>query len=628
MRGSIPFYVKLVVLSLAGVTKCLAPVAASWSPNRYGPDGPWNAVTVSVGSNKQQIDLLPGGTYQSDLLSVSVCLNASVGPSCAAKNAGLFDPSLSWTGFNYSNSDLLFQPQPDFTGLLPMGGAAYQALELVQIGHYGSQSVMNTSIEIVDNAYNTLPNGTQYPVTIGSLSLGYSELNQSFVESSPRINATFPTSFFWENQITDSASFGIHVGFANAEFSGSLIFGGYDQSRVVGAVSAQPYGSPNSNTTTFGIDLLDISVHTAEGASPFPYSDKNGILRGSDQPKNSLAVQMDHRTPYMYLPRQLCDAITQDLPTAFDPDLGLYLWNASDPQYQKIIRSASYLSFTFRASNSNGNPNITINAPWQLFNLTLTAPLSLTPIPYFPCSPYVPSPQTPCTLGRAFLQSAFLGANWRPLTSDGSWFLAQGPGPNTASTPDVQVIQQNDMTIPGTNTDWKSTWDGYWAPLENSTSPPNSASISKNTTTTITGNNSASSTRNGSNSSLSAGAKTGIGVGTSAAALAVVALVALLLWRRRLRSKKVCAPATPVGDTYNDEKRRGSKVPVDGEQRLTRAQELDGFTTQAEMEGSAPYHELPTNGTPRRCRSSGSLTGRGSCAVPYVGQTGLRRPRI
>lgn len=37
------------------------------------------------------------------------------------------------------------------------------------------------------------------------------------------------------------------------------------------------------------------------------------------------------------------------------------------------------------------------------------------------------------TLGRAFLQAAFIGVNWQPQSPPGNWFLAQAPGPNTAS---------------------------------------------------------------------------------------------------------------------------------------------------------------------------------------------------
>jgi hypothetical protein len=38
------------------------PQTVEWSSKSYGPDGPWLAVTVSIGSPPQTVDLLLGGS--------------------------------------------------------------------------------------------------------------------------------------------------------------------------------------------------------------------------------------------------------------------------------------------------------------------------------------------------------------------------------------------------------------------------------------------------------------------------------------------------------------------------------------------------------------------------------------
>jgi hypothetical protein len=124
-----------------------------------------------------------------------------------------------------------------------------------------------------------------------------------------------------------------------------------------------------------------------------------------------------------------------------------------------IVSSPSYLSFTFRL-NSAVSQNITIRVPFSLLNLTLTSPIISTPTLYFPCFPGQ-APGGIFSLGRSFLQAAFIGVNWR--TGNGVWFLAQAPGPNTPTTIAPTPIQPTDNSIISSTTVWADTWSGFWA---------------------------------------------------------------------------------------------------------------------------------------------------------------------
>jgi hypothetical protein len=236
-------------------------------------------------------------------------------------------------------------------------------------------------------------------------------------------NASLISGYLYETGQIASNSYGLHIGSAALGIPGSAFVGGYDQSRVLGEVTAQSYA-----LYSLPIDLLDIGIGVAEGASPFTYPSKSGLLaQGNSSIGVALPVLIEATIPYLYLPGSTCDAIASQLPVTFQADYGLYFWNTSDPQYMRIVTSPSYLSFTFRMNRSDSQ-NMTINVPFKLLNLTLEEPLAHTPIQYFPCRPMTNGASY--TLGRAFLQAAFVGVNWQS-DLNGLWFLAQAPGPNT-----------------------------------------------------------------------------------------------------------------------------------------------------------------------------------------------------
>ncbi|KAJ9165096.1 Acid protease [Coniochaeta hoffmannii] len=318
-------------------------------------------------------------------------------------------------------------------------------------------SLPNLTTLLVTRAYRTLPDGTAYSVAVGNIALGAQASNMSFALSGGgSVNGSLLTGYLADHNVVPSSSFGLHIGSASQRIPGSLWIGGYDQFRIIGPVSSQKY-SQNG----FPIDLLDISIGVAVGESPFNVSFVTGLLaKGNATLVPSLSVEVDSKEPYLYLPERTCQAIAAWLPVAYYPGLGLYLWNTQDPLYQRIVASPAYLGFTFRLNNA-AVQNMTIKVPFKLLNLSLTEPLAHTPIPYFPCSlPTLPEYR----LGRSFLQAAFMGVNWM-ADNHGVWFLAQAPGPNIGSQPQVLSIGAVDDTLQGSQQKWEDTWQGIWAPI-------------------------------------------------------------------------------------------------------------------------------------------------------------------
>ncbi|OBT77689.1 hypothetical protein VF21_03724 [Pseudogymnoascus sp. 05NY08] len=441
-----------------------------WSSNTYGPNGPWHAVNIRIGTPSQSIDLLPGGSWMSNVLASSVC---ATGSSCIAQSAGVYNGSSSSTNVEIGQTGSIVNSSFSHTvGAQPtIFGSAHWMFDTVAVtvregasGNSFIAPIQNFDMLVVSNGHETLPDGSTYPLTIGKLALGAPNFNQTWdhFPPNPRWNGTFITSSMFGEGRTPSNSYGMHIGSPAFGIPGSLTIGGYDQSRVLGLVSSQPYAIDH-----LPIDLLDIGIGVEVGASPFNFSSQAGLLAsGNSSIISSMRVAVDATVPYLYLPQSTCDSITKNLPVTFQPKYGLYFWNTADPKYKMIVSSPSYLSFTFRL-NSAVSQNITIKVPFSLLNLTLTSPIISTPTLYFPCFPG----QVPggiFSLGRSFLQAAFVGVNWQ--SGNGVWFLAQAPGPNTPTTIAPTPIQPTDNSIISSTTVWADTWSEFWTILDNPTS--------------------------------------------------------------------------------------------------------------------------------------------------------------
>ena len=510
----------------------------TWSDKKFGPDGPWQAVTVSMGSNYSElvvpssvVALYPGGSWESKILLPSICDNKSLSSVCYGDKAGLFDSDISVT---LDNNSIELPPYGTW-GYEDWGYA--DAVSVYVKARRGTDWITIDGIHVPDvdlitisAGWQTYPGGQAYPLQVGTLSLGSPDINQTF-GASIKINTTFITSYLYEQEGSTnipSYSYGMHIGSASLGIPGSLLLGGYDQNRVIGDVSAQSFSSGS-----FPIEMYDMSIGVAEGGSPWNYSNKTGLLaQGNSSLDSGLKIIVDPVNPYLYLPQSSCDAIAAELPVTYQPAYGLYFWNTSDSQYDKIATSPSYLAFIF-SKNSLNNEDITIKVPFALLNLTLEAPLVKTPTQYFPC---MATNSTPA-LGRAFLQAAFVGVNWL----GGKWFLAQAPGPDGSFIVNAVTIGDNESIISGSSNNWEDTWKNTWNLI-----PTNSNSKSTNTDTEISSSNTDSK-------GLSTIVKIGIIVGSTVGGMLIIALFCGLCIRYRRQQEK----------SLNWDQNRATKGPLD-----------------------------------------------------------------
>ena len=480
-------------------------------PTTFGPDGPWQAVVVKVGNygpannnslGYDEFESLPVPLYPCGAGITQLLTSATGGEyDIMGDNAS---KSVVRAGNSVGNPDDWFA-----SVLLNSTSSGTEVLDFLALPTTLGQGDANTNATIFAATQQwdiSLPNGKSYPNQVGTLGLG----RLLDLETDGNVFGTNPSLL---DQIREgagiaSSSFGLHLGSAVLNSTPSLTLGGYDQARALGPVGGFWYqqGIP------FAL-LEDINLGVVTGGSPFNSNNTKNLYLGSGNsdtaevirrslgaPEGSTVIIPNPAFPYISLPPGNCEAVAKFLPVTWQPDIGFFTWNVADPQYHTIVSSPAYMEFILADKQAF---NLSVKVPFRLLNLTLDSPIVDTPTPYFPCQPY-DSSYGFWSLGRAFLQSAFLGVNY---DQNITW-LAQAPGPS----PDqlvLKTINPGDTNIT-TNSikSFETSWANHWEVL---------ASNGLNTTDIPT------STPTG----VSGGAIAGIVVGC----IVALAVVSMLAWK-------------------------------------------------------------------------------------------------
>ena len=90
------------------------------------------------------------------------------------------------------------------------------------------------------------------------------------------------------------------------------------------------------------LSLLDVQIGVENGSSPFNAGSFTGLLQlasSNEQPTNIIP-----NVPYMYMDPKTCAAIAEHLPVVLSSYTNFYIWNTTDPQFERIINSPSFLA--------------------------------------------------------------------------------------------------------------------------------------------------------------------------------------------------------------------------------------------------------------------------------------------
>ncbi len=168
---------------------------------------------------------------------------------------------------------------------------------------------------------------------------------------------------------------------------GSLTLGGYDASRFV------------PNNVSFSLapdDSRDIVV----GLQSITAKDANGST--TSLLPSPILTFIDSTIPYIYLPLEACQLFENAFGLVWNTTLQQYLVN--DTLHESLL--ARNPTFTFQIGDTtNGGPTVDIVLPYASFDLIGEYPLVYNTTRYFPIQP---GNETQYTLGRTFLQEAYV----------------------------------------------------------------------------------------------------------------------------------------------------------------------------------------------------------------------------
>lgn len=592
-----------------------SPLVVKFNETRFfGYDGPWQAVPVTLGSPPQTVHMFPGGRAASTVPSENVMnfdslISDNYSYASYRDEAEIFDAGQS-NPESYGSTQNYYIKSPENGGVNYIDGgwggkwpsnAVGWGQTLTDVltlpnGQSRASTVQNATISAGYNITYHLPDGRAIPLDVGFLSMGGQD-NQHFgdiIGYGLPLNLSDPST----EDGTPSNLWTLHIGSYRPRLAASLILGGYDSRRVVGNVTQ---ASISTRTGGMLIDLRDIGIDVAEGASPFSFQSKSGMLKHDGGNHDTISVQIDPTLPYMYLPEQTCKALAAVLPVTYIEALDLYAWNTESPDYEKIVKSPAHLKFTFVSSVDN---DFSIKVPFALLNLTLTPPLVDTEQAYFPCKSYaMPDDVAPESadvyfLGRAFLQAAFVGVNWSK--NRGIWWLAQAPGPG-AITEYIEGLDNSTEELPP-GTDGAKWFDGWKSVLE-------PLSSGEKETDQSNGHG-----QDDQGSGLPQGTKLGLGIGLGVG-LSMAVLAAALFWfrRRRTQASKISGFNTEAhsaggrGDHHESFYHQKSELEAPSQDQLRTSQpvyELTGDTAAptpvSEVNNVSDISVDPTDGTSRR----------------------------
>jgi len=568
LAPAVPAIAAAAPIQLGWTTDYNSPSQINGYPTTFGPDGPWQAVDVNVGNTSVTnspsgpgflsilMPLYPCGSSVTQVLTPATGGNYSYNQSSTARLPGIF----------MANSDGWFASVA--TNESSQGTEVFDLVNMgLKLANFASFSANATIFQATDYWYVGNPDGSNYTTKVGVLGLGSSrdtKVTGGILEQMKAAN------------FINSNSFGLHIGSAPLNLSGSLTLGGFDSSRALGQVGVFQY----IEDVPFAV-LRDVKLGVEEGGSPFDPASTGSLYKGNNgsepntiitgnfgAPKGSVMVIPNPAAPYIYLPFGTCEAVASFLPVSWNPKIGLYTWNTADAQYARIVNSPAYLEFILADIKAT---NISIEVPFKLLDLVLTPPLADSPTPYFPCKP-LNSSYGFYELGRAFLQAAFLALNYEQNLT----FLAQAPGPDTDQLV-LQTIQPSDVNLTSNPiASFRSSWTNHWTVLpainQSSTNPP------------------ADST-----TQLSTAAKAGIAVGVLVA-VAILLVGILFLLRRKKRQDASRKDAHPDRSLVQE-----MDVDHHGLYKPPGLQEMDGphgasdlSKPQAhEMEARHGMHEAP-----------------------------------
>lgn len=214
-----------------------------------------------------------------------------------------------------------------------------------------------------------------------------------------------------------SLSWGYTAGMVNHQppIFGSLTLGGYDAKRFTPNQVKFAMGSDISRDLLVAVQKVTSSAASTPLLSTPIYAAINSLV------------------PHIWLPVGACQAFEKAFNLTLDPQSNLYV--VDDEQHQSLVKQNP--TVTFEIGPTTSGSNVKIEMPYGSFDLNASFPL-VKPVGnstrYFPLRRA--DNATQYTLGRAFLQNAYIIANYENFT----FSVSQANYPSTSEGQSIVAI--------------------------------------------------------------------------------------------------------------------------------------------------------------------------------------------
>lgn len=446
-----------------------APLNISPDQSWMGIDGSWSTFTLRVGTPAQSVKaLISFASYQTWVVLPQGCQAATDEEACAQSRGGLFDNATSTTFDHIGIYDLWIERN------LGYDGNAFYGYDVVGLGlnGQGGPTLKNTTVGAlaVEDFYLGMFGVNPKPTNFTSMNEG----SPSYITQ------------LKEQDLIPGVSFGYTAG-AKYRFSGvlaSLVLGGYDSARFEENDVTFLFAPDNSRDLVVAIQSINTPSQIESSPNP------------TEMLPNPIYAYIDSTVPHIWLPIEACQVFEYEFGLVYDNTTELYLVN--DTLHQALLDRDANVTFQFGQGFSGSSVQITL--PYAAFDLEVQPPYPkvVNKTRYFPLRRAMN--ETQYTLGRTFLQEAYISVDWESAEFNVSQVL-------------WQETQKQDLVPIVPVSEKGGTGSGYPG-------------------TNTAGNN------EGSSNGLSGGAIAGIAVG-AVAGVVILALAGVFYWRRKKQTTQM-----------------------------------------------------------------------------------------
>lgn len=369
------FYpVLLFCLSIVAVRSAVepAPIVVATTGKFSGNDGSWSTFNFSVGTPFRNLELLPSTQVPESWIVLDVACTDQDPANCSDSRGGTFDflESSSW-----ENKSFYALEAEANLGYSREDNRGFYAKELVQLTNpEGANTTVNHSVVagiITPNFYLGVLGLAARPVVWED----HSDSSDSLI------------TILKKQSLIPNLSYGYTAGASYRSAPGSLTIGGYDASRLT--PNDVSFGFSSQTGRQLLVSIQAISVTNSKGPSQL-------LTQG-------MVALIDSTVPHLWLLTPACQAFEDAFGIEFDPITNLYL--VDDNQHAAMVEQNAEVTFQLGTS-LNGGDVVSITLPYASFALEIGPPFVRSQRRYFPLRRA--KDETQLTLGRAFLQEAFI----------------------------------------------------------------------------------------------------------------------------------------------------------------------------------------------------------------------------